>query len=135
MTGRPWTSTYRVGRAFLAAVTGVACAMALAVAPASAGTDDAADGRSGALPRLHGSVGPGFVISLDEGSVPAGRYKLIVRDKGTIHNFHFFGAGVDRKTSVPGTGKEAWKVTLSPGTYKIRCDPHSDEMKDRLTVT
>ena len=126
---RTSSSTYRRGRAVLAAATGVACAAALAVAPASA-----ASGHRG-LPVLKGSVGPGFEISISDHSVPAGRYKLVVNDKGTIHNFHIFGDGVDKATSIPLTGKTKFKVKLKVGTYQIQCDQHSTSMFTTLTVT
>ena len=66
--------------------------------------------------------------------VKPGRYRLVVRERGTIHNFHFFGTGVNRETSVPGTGKHVWRVTLSPGTYTANCDPHGS-MTTALEVT
>jgi hypothetical protein len=127
---RTSTSTYRRGRAVLAAATGVACAAALAVAPASA-----ASGGHRGLPVLKGIVGPGFTISISDDSVPAGRYKLVVNDKGTIHNFHIFGDGVDKATSIPLTGKTKFKVKLKVGTYQIQCDQHSTSMFTTLTVT
>ncbi len=114
------------------AVSAVACAIGLAMAPASAAVDAPGD-HHGSLPKLRGTVGPGFEISINRDSVPAGRYKLIVRDRGTIHNFHFFGPGVDRQTSVPGTGRRKWRVTLAPGTYIAACVPHGS-MSTTLTV-
>jgi hypothetical protein len=84
---------------------------------------------------LKGVVGPGFTISISDDSVPAGRYKLVVNDKGTIHNFHIFGTGVDKATSIPGTGRSRFKIRLQPGTYDIQCDAHSLQMMTTLTVT
>jgi len=134
MSRRPRTSpsTYRRGRAVLAAATGVACAAALAVAPASAAIEDSGD--RGGLPVLKGFVGPGFTISIDDDSVPAGRYKLVVKDQGTIHNFHITGAGVDKATSLPGTGRTKFRIRLKVGTYEIVCDNHAS-MNTTLTVT
>jgi plastocyanin len=136
MSRRPTTSTssaYRLGRAALATVTGVACAAALAIAPASAADDGSSRARG--LPVLKGVVGPGFTITISDDSVPAGRYKLVVNDKGTIHNFHIFGAGVDKATSIPGTGKTVFKIRLRAGEYTIVCDAHEASMKTTLTVT
>lgn len=130
-----WTSPYGVARVALAAATGIACAAALALAPASAATDAAPLDRGDRLPRIHGVVGPGFDISVSVDSVPAGRYKLVVRDKSTIHNFHVVGAGVDEQTSVSQTGKQAFRVNLVAGKYKMVCDPHSDSMRTTLKVT
>jgi hypothetical protein len=129
------SSNHGRGHAILATLTGIACALALAVAPASAALDNGSDSRPGALPKLKGEVGPGFTITISDDSVPAGKYKLIVNDKGTIHNFHIFGAGVDKATSVPGTGKTVFKIKLKAGMYTIQCDTHALEMNLTLTVT
>jgi plastocyanin len=126
MTARSRTSTLR--RSLLAIGTGIACTAALAVPPAAAAEEDV-------QARLRGSVGPGFDISISDDSVPAGRYRLVVTDKGTIHNFHITGPGVDKKTGVAATGKVVWKLRLRPGTYNIVCDPHDGTMNLTLTVT
>jgi plastocyanin len=124
-------STHRTGRAALAVATGIACALALAVAPASA----AGSSERQRLPVLKGKVGPEFTISISDHRVPAGKYKLVVVDKGTIHNFHIHGDGVDKKTNVAGTGKTVWKLRFKAGEYHIMCDPHSSEMQTMLEVT
>jgi hypothetical protein len=121
----------RRARSFLAVVLGLVCVATSAAAPASA---EPAHGRADRLPTITGTVGPGFDITIDQDSVPAGRYRLVVRDRGTIHNFHFFGDGVNRETSVPGTGRTVWRVTLTPGTYIAACVPHGS-MSTSLTVT
>jgi len=85
---------------------------------------------------LNGSVGPGFDISMKQKTVPAGTYKLVVDDQGTIHNFRFSGpGGVDVKTDVAGTGIKTITVTLQKGTYTFVCDPHSSSMHGTLTVS
>jgi hypothetical protein len=119
----------------LAAVTGVACAAALAIAPASAAVDHKPGSRPGALPVLKGSVGPGFEISISDDSVPAGRYRLVINDKGTLHNFHIFGTGVDKATGLVETGKFKFKIRLRVGTYQIQCDTHFAQMNTTLNVT
>jgi plastocyanin len=83
---------------------------------------------------IKGVVGPGFTIEVNKSQVKAGKYKFVVKDKGTIHNFHIFGPGVDEATSIPGTGKTVWKLTLVAGDYTIQCDPHSDMMHTTLKV-
>ena len=122
---------YRVGRSVVAAATAALCTVA--VAPASAAVDAFPAPSHSSLPIIRGVVGPDFVISINQDTVPAGRYKLIVRDRGTIHNFHFFGPGVDRRTRVAGTGKWVWRVELSRGTYTAACVPHGS-MSTKLTV-
>lgn len=118
-------------RNVLAVVTALVCAAALAVAPASADVDS---GRPDRIPKLKGTVGPGFTITINTQAVPSGKYKLIVKDLGAIHNFHITGAGVDKATSIPGTGKTAFKITLTPGIYNVQCDAHSSQMFTSLEV-
>ena len=90
---------------------------------------------------LTGEVGPGYTIELKLGgkdvkTLKAGTYSIKVQDKGTIHNFHLKGPGVNKSTSVPGTGTQTWKVTLKKGTYTYQCDPHaSSGMKGTFKVT
>ena len=130
MSRRARTTTSNFRRGVLATTTGLACVAALAAAPASAAVDS-----EPAIKTLKGLVGPGFDISISDDTVSAGRYKLVVNDKGTIHNWHITGAGVDKATSVPGTGKSVFKVKLKPGTYTIVCDAHPGTMMITLTVT
>lgn len=78
---------------------------------------------------LVGTVGPGFTITLTSGGVPVktlapGTYKVTVADKASIHNFHLFGPGVNKATSVPGTGTFVWTVKLVKGSYTYQCDVH-----------
>jgi plastocyanin len=97
---------------------------ALVIAPAQAAT-----------PKLVGTVGPGFTITLKKSGtkvakLKAGRYTIAINDLSSIHNFHLSGPGVNKKTSVAGTGKSTWTVTLQKGkTYRFVCDPHRTIMK------
>jgi plastocyanin len=59
----------------------------------------------------------------------------VISDKGTIHDFHLMGAGVNKVTSISGTGTSTWNVTLKKGTYKFQCDPHAPSMHGTLKVT
>lgn len=94
-----------------------------------------------ATPKLSGVSGPGFSITVKSGgkavkTLKPGTYTLVVSDKSSIHNFHLFGPGVNKKTSVPFTGTMTWKVKLSKGTYTFQCDIHaSSGMKGTFTVT
>ena len=63
-----------------------------------------------------------------------GRYRLIVRDRSGMHNWHIRGRGVDRRTTVPFTGRRTFTVRLRAGTYRIVCDPHSSQMHTRIRV-
>jgi hypothetical protein len=132
MTSQTSTSPARRRlRSVVTTATAVVCVAAFAVGPASAAVPG--DDPRSTLPKLRGWVGPGYDIAINRDSVPAGRYRMIVKDRGTIHNFHFFGAGVEHQTSVPGTGRHIWRVTLKPGTYTAACIPHGS-MATTVTV-
>ncbi len=90
-------------------------------------------------PTLNGAVGPGFTITLKKGTakvtkLPHGTYVIKISDKSNIHNFRLKGPGVNKTTSVGGTGNSTWKVTLKPGTYTYVCDPHATIMKGSFKV-
>ena len=89
---------------------------------------------SAATPTYNGTVGPGFTIKMATKPTKAGKVKLVVADKASIHNFHLTGPGVNVKTSVSGTGSKTFTVTLKKGTYKFVCDPHASTMKGSFTV-
>ena len=93
-----------------------------------------------ATPTLTGTVGPGFTITLKKGTakvtkLKAGAYVIKVSDKSKIHNFRLKGPGVNKTTSVGGTGTSTWKVTLKKGKYTFVCDPHASIMKGTFTVS
>jgi|ERR1700704_5928979 plastocyanin len=90
---------------------------------------------SAATPTLTGTDGPGFTITFSKKTVKAGKYKIVISDKSNIHNFHLTGPGVNKATSVGGTGTTTWTVTLKKGTYKYVCDPHATAMKGSFKVT
>ena len=84
---------------------------------------------------IKGTVGPGFVISVDQTSVTAGSYELEVEDLSDIHNFHLTGpGGVDVTTDVAGEGTESFTVELEAGTYDFVCDPHAGSMSGTIEV-
>jgi plastocyanin len=101
--------------------------LAVALAAAQSGSARTA----AAPPKLVGQVGPGFTIELktaagkDVKTLKAGKYTILVEDKGSIHDFHLVGPGVNKATTVPFTGKQTWTVTFKPGTYTYKCDPHA----------
>jgi hypothetical protein len=94
-----------------------------------------------ATSKLSAVTGPGFTITLKSGSsvvrtLKSGTYSIVVSDKSSIHNFHLFGPGVNKKTSVPFTGTQTWTVTLKPGSYTYQCDIHAATgMKGTFKVT
>ena len=90
---------------------------------------------------LKGQAGPGFSIELTKAgkkvkTLKAGTYKIKVEDKGSIHNFHLTGPGVNKSTTIPFTGEKTWTVKLKPGKYTYQCDIHASQgMKGSFKVT
>jgi NitT/TauT family transport system substrate-binding protein len=70
---------------------------------------------------LQGTVGDRFIaLRLDGRAVktlPAGRYTFVVTDTSKTRNFRLAGPGVSKQTSVRGTGRSTWTVTLKKGRY------------------
>ena len=92
-----------------------------------------------ATPKLTGTVGPGFTITLTQGgkkvsALKAGKYSFAISDKSGIHNFRLKGLGFNKATSIPKQGKTTWNLTLKTGTYRFVCDPHPDSMKGSFKV-
>jgi plastocyanin len=95
-----------------------------------------------ALPKLIGTVGPGFTITITRFGKPlktlkAGTYSITVADKSSIHNFRLRGPGPLNKmiTTVPFVGTKTVVVTLKKGLYTFVCDPHFTTMKGTFRVT
>jgi plastocyanin len=92
---------------------------------------------------LTGTVGPGFVITMNTPggrrttnlTVTPGTYVITIHDLSSIHNFHLSGSGINKLTSVPATGTTKWTVKLAKGTYHFVCDPHRTIMHGILRVT
>jgi hypothetical protein len=77
--------------------------------------------------RLTASVTPRAIsVRTASGSrartVVAGRYRIVVRDRARTQNFHLIGPGVNRKTTVRGTLRPTWTLTLRRGKYSYRSD-------------
>ena len=97
-------------------------------------------GSAPAATTLSGAVGPGFTISLKKKgkkvtSLKAGRYRITVRDKSDLHNFHLTGPGVNRRiTTVDFQGTKSRTFKLRKGTYRYVCDAHPADMKGSFKV-
>jgi plastocyanin len=87
-----------------------------------------------ATPKLLGTVGPGFTITLTKKPTKAGKYTLVVSDKSSIHNFHLTGPGVNVKTSVAAAGSKTFRITLKKGKYTFLCDPHASTMRGTFRI-
>jgi plastocyanin len=112
----------------------VSISLAVTVA-ASAGT------RTAKSILLTGEVGPGYTIEVkragkDLTTIKAGTYKIKVEDKASVHDFHLVGPGLNKSTTVPFVGEKTWTITLKPGKYTYKCDPHAlAGMKGTFRVT
>jgi plastocyanin len=114
-------------RSRIAAVVVVAAAAAVVLAL------PALSAESQQAPKLTGTVGPGFTISMKKPK-KAGKYTLVVVDRSSIHNFRLKGPGVNVATSVPATGTKTFKITLKKGKYTFVCDPHPTSMIGTFTI-
>lgn len=84
------------------------------------------------VPKLHGTIGPGFTISLKDAhrkkvaTLKPGKYTFVVRDEADIHNFTLNGPGTKNKT-IMGTsfvGTKTVTLTVKHGTYTFYCTVH-----------
>ncbi|MEO8328374.1 MAG: hypothetical protein ABI586_00070 [Candidatus Nanopelagicales bacterium] len=96
--------------------------------------DEAAIRQRGHLPKLTGSVNDARQITISPNVVSAGRYRIVVNDSTTGHNWHIHGRGVDEKTSVAGMGQTVFRVRLRVDKYVVKCDIHPTSMRTSLTV-
>jgi plastocyanin len=112
----------------------------LALAAAGAVSLLAASAAQAAPPKLVGTVGPGFTITLKKGTtkvtkLKAGKYTFVIHDKSTIHNFHLTGPVSKMFTTVPFQGTKTVTLRLKPGKYTYVCDPHAGSMRGTFRVT
>ena len=107
-------------------------AVAFTAALVAVGIATGATTTTTAVPKLRGTIGPGYTISLKNAqgkkvkSLTHGKYTFIVSDKANIHNFTLKGPGGSNKT-ITGTGFVGTKtvtVTLKKGTYRFYCTVH-----------
>jgi len=90
---------------------------------------------------FQGTVGPGSTISLKRADGTAlkhtspGEKRFAISDQSSFHNFHLLGPGVNRKTAIDFIGSRTWRLTLSVGTYKFRCDSHPKTMHGSFSVS
>jgi NitT/TauT family transport system substrate-binding protein len=70
---------------------------------------------------LQGTVGNVFItLRLDGKAVrtlPHGKYTIVVQDNSKSTGFRLSGPGVSKQTSVKGTGRSTWTLTLNKGKY------------------
>src|SRR5262249_46939611 len=70
---------------------------------------------------LQGTIGNTFLTLRLDGKIvstlPHGKYTIVVTDNSKTTGFRFTGPGVKKQTSVKGTGRSTWTVTLKKGRY------------------
>lgn len=85
-----------------------------------------------AVPKLRGTIGPGYTISLKNAkgkkvtTLKHGKYTFVVSDKSSIHNFTLNGPGAKNK-AITGTsfvGTKTVTLTLKTGKYRFYCTVH-----------
>jgi plastocyanin len=100
-------------------------------------------GRPASTPKLQGTVGPGFTISLKNHgkkvtSLKAGSYTFVVSDKASIHSFVLerqTGGKFEKAiTTIPFTGTKTVTVKLGKGKWKYYCKAHESTMFGFFTV-
>jgi len=97
-------------------------------------------GATSSVTKLTGTVGPGFTITLKKGTATVktlkpGSYRITVKDKSNMHNFHLKGPGVNKViTSTPFQGTKTVTVKLKKGSYTYVCDPHASLMHHSFKV-
>jgi plastocyanin len=97
---------------------------------------------SQATPKLNGTVGPGFTITLKMNgkavkTLKAGTYNFVVADKSSIHNFvvEKKGGSFEKSlTTVAFSGTKTVKVKLTRGKWEFYCAPHEATMHGDFTV-
>jgi plastocyanin len=122
-----------MSRTFRVAVAAVFSGLALTLVTTSP---------AAALPKtVQGSVGPGFTINLTlKGkkvtTLKKGvRYRFLINDQSSIHDFHLTGPGVNRMlTTVDFAGTKNFVLTLRKGVYRFFCDPHASFMHGSFRV-
>jgi plastocyanin len=93
-------------------------------------------------PKLIGTVGPGYTITLTRGEnkvtkLKAGTYQLVVVDKSSMHSYGLDGPKGFAKdfTSVSFKGTKTFTVALKAGKYKYYCTPHESTMFGNFIVS
>ena len=94
-----------------------------------------------ATPRLVGTVGPGFTISLKHNgelakTLKAGTYTFVISDRrASTTSSSKVPASNGMITTVPFTGTKTVTIKLRKGKYKYYCRPHESSMFGFVKVT
>jgi len=97
---------------------------------------------SAATPKLFGTDGPGYTITLTQGGkkvtkLKAGKYTFVINDRSSSHSFGLDGPKGFAKdfTSVSFKGTKTFTVALKAGKYKYYCTPHESTMFGNFIVS
>ena len=121
-------------RRLVVAMAGLATALVISGAALSQRT---------AIPKLKGTVGPGYTIKLTRNgakvsSVKAGKYTFAIADKSSLHNFTLEqekgGKFEKHLTGTAFTGSKTATLTLKRGKWKYYCSNHEAQMFGFFTV-
>ena len=87
---------------------------------------------------LQGTVGNVFITLRLDGkpltTLPHGKYTVVVTDNSKTTGFKLAGPGVTKQTSVKGTGRSTWTLTLKKGKYVYSSITHP-KRKRTLKIT
>ena len=67
-------------------------------------------------------------------TLPHGKYTIVVQDNSKTTGLRLSGPGVSKQTSVKGTGRSTWTLTLKKGTYVYSSVSHPTRHTN-VTVT
>jgi plastocyanin len=112
------------------------------VAAVTVATAALASASPAAAPKLIGTVGPGYTITLTQGGkkvtkLKAGTYRFVINDKSSMHSYGLDGPKGFAKdfTSVPFKGIKTFTLKLKAGKYKYYCQAHESAMFGNFTVS
>ena len=121
--------------------TGTGISRRLAAAAIAAAALAAPAASYAATPKLTGTVGPGYTITLKTAAgtrvtaLKPGSYRIVVSDKSRVHDFHLRGPGLNKAlTGVAFVGTKTVTVRLGAGKYSFTCQPHAAAMKGGFVV-
>lgn len=92
------------------------------------------------ITRLVATVGPRATITLRDARgrrlhhLARGRYRIVVRDRSRVHNFHARGAGINRKTGLKARRSYTWNVTLKRGILRFYSDASPRKLRGSVRV-
>jgi len=116
--------------------------LAFALAAATAATAVLGSAALAATPKLTGTVGPGYTITLTNGGkkvtkLKVGTYTFVINDKSSMHSYGLDGPNKFAKdfTSVSFKGTKTFTLTLKAGKYKYYCTPHESTMFGNFVVS